>query len=95
MDTHQLQHHYPSVNYRQAYDDLRRFFKDHIYALMDELVQLHPWIGICVKKMDVTNVGRQHDLKELLKLTGNIIIDNSHIMHSVNHKKEGMSGQQV
>lgn len=69
MDTHQLQHHYPGVNYRQAYDDLRRFFKDHqflhrqgsgymsekklatvdIYDLMDELVQLHPWIGICVK----------------------------------------------
>ena len=29
LDTHQLQEHYPGANYRQAYDDLRRFFKKH------------------------------------------------------------------
>lgn len=27
LDTHQLQEHYPGANYRQAYDDLRRFFR--------------------------------------------------------------------
>lgn len=87
LDTHQLQEHYPGANYRQAYDDLRRFFKRHqishcqgsgyisdnklatadIYDLMDELSQQLPWLGKCVKKIDVTNVGTQHDLIELLR----------------------------
>ena len=87
LDTHLLQQHYPGANYRQAYDDLRRFFKRHgfshrqgsgylsdqklttadIYDLMDELSLQFPWIGVCVKKIDVTNVGRQHDLTELLR----------------------------
>lgn len=87
LDTRQLQEHYPGANYRQAYDDLRRFFKRHqishrqgsgyisdnklttadIYDLMDELSQQFPWIGKCVKKIDVTNIGRQHDLTELLQ----------------------------
>ena len=34
---------------------------------MDELSLQFPWIGVCVKKIDVTNVGPQHDLTELLK----------------------------
>ena len=32
LDTHQLQEHYPGANYRQAYDDLRRFFKKHQFS---------------------------------------------------------------
>ena len=32
LDTHQLQEHYPGANYRQAYDDLRRFFKRHHFS---------------------------------------------------------------
>lgn len=28
LDTHQLKAHYPGANYRQAYDDLRRFLND-------------------------------------------------------------------
>lgn len=39
-------------NYRQAYDDLS---------------QQYQWIGQCVNKIDVTNVGTQHDLTDLLK----------------------------
>lgn len=97
LDTHQLKAHYPGANYRQAYDDLRRFFKRHqfshrqgsgyisdaklstadIYDLMDELVQKLPWIGACVNKIDVTNIGRQHDLTEILKPTEDIKIDSS------------------
>ncbi len=97
LDTHQLQKHYPGANYRQAYDDLRRFFKKHqfshrqgsgyiskdklatadIYDLMDDLSQQLPWIGVCVSKIDVTNVGRQHDLTELLKSSEDIVIDDS------------------
>lgn len=97
LDTHQLEKHYPGVNYRQAYYDLRRFFKRHhfahrqgsgyisevrlgtadIYDLMDELGQEFPWIGKCVKKIDVTNVGRQHDLTELLRPAEGIDLDDS------------------
>lgn len=97
LDTHQLKAHYPGANYRQAYDDLRRFFKRHqfsrrqgsgytsdtklstadIYDLMDELARKFPWIGACVNKIDVTNIGRQHDLTELLNLTDDIEIDTS------------------
>lgn len=97
LDTHQLQEHYPGANYRQAYDDLRRFFKWHhfshrqgsgyisdeklttadIYDLMDDLSQQLPWIGLCVNKIDVTNVGRQHDLTELLKPSEEVTLDDS------------------
>ena len=97
LDTHQLKEYYPGADYRQAYDDLRRFFRRHrfshrqgsgyisddklatadIYDLMDELSHELSWIGICVNKNDVTNVGRQHDLTELLKPAEEFIIDNS------------------
>lgn len=96
LDTHHLKMHYPGINYRQAYNDLRGFFKRHkfshrqgsgyisdtklgtadIYDLMDELSKQFPWIGNCVNKIDVTNIGRQHDLTELLKAE-DIEIDNS------------------
>lgn len=97
LDTHQLKEHYQGANYRQAYDDLRRFFKRHnfshrqgsgyisdmrlstadIYDLMDELSLCFPWIGICINKIDVTNIGRQHDLTELLRVREDIEIDPS------------------
>ena len=48
-----------------------------IYDLMDELSKQFPWIGVCINKIDVTNIGRQHDLTELLKVTVDIEIDNS------------------
>lgn len=38
-----------------------------IYDLMDELSTAYAWIGQCVNRIDVTNVGRQHDLTDLLK----------------------------
>lgn len=44
---------------------------------MDELGQQLPWIGVCVKKIDVTNIGSQHDLTELLKPMEDIEIDSS------------------
>ncbi len=51
-----------------------------IYDLMDELSHEFPWIGICINKIDVTNIGRQHDLTELLKVTENIEIDSSMLL---------------
>lgn len=32
-----------------------------IYDLMDDLSQQLPWIGLCINKIDVTDVGRQHE----------------------------------
>lgn len=97
LDTHQLQKYYPGASYRQAYNDLRRFFKNHsflhrqgsgyisenkmttadIYDLMDDLIQQFSWISLCVNKIDVTNVGQQYDLTELLKPSSDIDIDDS------------------
>lgn len=34
---------------------------------MDDLTQALPWIGDCVNKIDVTNIGQQHDLIDLVR----------------------------
>ena len=108
LDTHKLQEHYPGASYRQAYDDLRRFFKQHhfmhrqgsgyisedklatadIYDLMDDLSHQFSWIGVCVNKIDVTNVGRQHDLIELLKPSEDLVIDESLLLASTDNPEE-------
>ena len=38
-----------------------------IFDLMDDLIQQLTWVGSCVRKIDVTNVGQQYDLVDLLK----------------------------
>lgn len=38
-----------------------------IYDLMDELSHEFVWLSECVNKIDVTNVGQQHDLIDLLR----------------------------
>ena len=34
---------------------------------MDDLTRVLPWIGDCVNKIDVTNIGQQHDLIDLVR----------------------------
>ena len=34
---------------------------------MDDLTQALPWIGDCVNKIGVTNIGQQHDLIDLVR----------------------------
>ena len=34
---------------------------------MDALTQALPWIGDCVSKIDVTNIGQQYDLIDLVR----------------------------
>lgn len=46
-----------------------------IYDLMDDLTLQLPWIGDCVKKIDVTNIGRQYDLIDLLRQEKDILAD--------------------
>ena len=48
-----------------------------IYDLMDDLSREFEWLGFCVNKIDVTNVGRQHDLTDLLKSDEETDIDMS------------------
>ena len=54
-----------------------------IYDLMDDLSQQFPWIGVCVSKIEVTNVGpAASDLTELLKPSEEIVIDDSLLIDS-------------
>lgn len=50
-----------------GYLSVNRITTVDIYRLMKELSSQLPWMGECVHKIDVTNVGNQHGLVELLK----------------------------
>ena len=52
---------------RSGYLSVNRITTVDIYRLMKELSSQLPWMGECVHKIDVTNVGNQHGLVELLK----------------------------
>lgn len=45
----------------------KKLLSADIYEAMSVLAEQLPWIGACVNKMDVTNVGKQHDLTRFLK----------------------------
>lgn len=38
-----------------------------IYDLIEQLKQQCPWLPFCINKIDVTNVGRQHELVSILR----------------------------
>lgn len=50
-----------------GYISLNKLATADIYDLMDDLTQALPWIGDCVNKIDVTNIGQQHDLIDLVR----------------------------
>lgn len=62
-----FKHHHFSHRQGSGYMSDNKLGTADIYDLMDELGQQFPWVGNCVNKIDVTNIGRQHDLTELLK----------------------------
>lgn len=47
---------------------------------MDDLGREFEWIGFCARKIDVTNVGSQHDLTDLLTPTEEIKIDGAELL---------------
>ena len=57
-----------------------------IYDLMDDLTQRFTWIGVCVNKIDVTNIGRQHDLTELLKPAEELHLESSILLEAEGEK---------
>ena len=46
-----------------------------IYNLIEEIGQQFPWMEQCVRRFDVTNVGRQHDLTDLFKANQDIVLE--------------------
>lgn len=38
-----------------------------VIKIIDQIVQENPWLTECVKKIDVTDIGRQHDLTAVVK----------------------------
>lgn len=53
---------------------------DNIYDIISELVSENEWLAECVRKIDVTDIGRQHDLtatvRELSEATNGLSEDN-------------------
>ena len=68
LETHQLKEHYTGANYRQAYDDLLRFFKQHRFSHRQ---------GSGYISDDKLTTADIYDLTELLKPAEDIIIDTS------------------
>lgn len=62
-----FKHHHFSHRQGSGYISDEKLSTADIYDLMDDLCQQFAWIGECVNKIDVTNVGQQHDLTDLLK----------------------------
>lgn len=60
--------HQHNFSHRQGsgYISQEKLTTTDIFDLMDDLNSDLPWIGNCTNKIDVTNVGRQHDLTDLL-----------------------------
>lgn len=68
LDTHELKEQYPGINYHQAYDDLRRFFKRHQFSHRQGSGYISD------TKPSTADI---YDLTELLKPTAPIEIDSS------------------
>lgn len=50
-----------------GYISKKKLIQADIIDLLDVMNAELPWISDCVTKIDVTNIGTQHDLKDLLK----------------------------
>ena len=50
-----------------GYVSKKKLIQADIIDLLDVMNAELPWMGDCVTKIDVTNIGAQHDLKDLLR----------------------------
>lgn len=50
-----------------GYVSKKKLAQADIIDLLDEMNTELPWMKDCVTKIDVTNIGAQHDLKDLLR----------------------------
>lgn len=40
---------------------------DQVYEIVEDIVKEQPWLADCVKKIDVTDIGKQHDLTAIVR----------------------------
>ncbi len=59
---HGFEHHQGS-----GYVSKEKLAQVDIIDLLDDMITELPWMSDCVTKIDVTNIGRQHDLRDALK----------------------------
>lgn len=50
-----------------GYTSIDKITNDQVYTLIENIVSENPWLADCVKKIDVTDIGRQHDLTDMVK----------------------------
>ena len=49
-----------------VYTSIGKMTNTDVVLLMDELAEKMPWLSPCVNQIDVTNIGTQHSLLEIL-----------------------------
>lgn len=50
-----------------GYNSIKGMTESDIQYVVKQVVQENPWLAECVKKIDVTDIGRQHDLTAVVK----------------------------
>ena len=60
-----------------GYISINELNSDDVNELIIKIVDSQPWIVKCVKKIDVTDIGRQHDLTEVVKALGSEALEQS------------------
>lgn len=40
---------------------------DNVYDIISDVVSENEWLAVCIKKIDVTDIGKQHDLTMTVK----------------------------
>ena len=75
-----------------GYISKQKMASKDIYTLIEELSQQFSWMEHCVRKFDVTNVGRQHDLTDLFKANQDIVLEEEELLvyneHSFTEKDD-------
>jgi hypothetical protein hcinC1_10646 len=50
-----------------GYISAEKLDSDQINDIIGVIIQENPWLAECVRKIDVTDIGRQHDLTSVVK----------------------------
>lgn len=50
-----------------GYVSVYKISESSVYGMLEQLVTENPWLIRCAKRIDVTDIGRQHDLTALLQ----------------------------
>ena len=53
-----------------GYLSISKLTSDQVYEAVEAIVKENLWLAECVKKIDVTDIGKQHDLTSIVKTIG-------------------------